>query len=196
MDRAKSCSTLESRAQQSLSAWVQQPNKGCCLLVFLRILAPNNQQNPPGGISMYFGLCRIFAQTLFHHSCLYLGADPGYSLGLARSKASAPQTILLPRPSPPPDPSATGASTASGRIAVFQPSQRGSGTEAKPNIPCTNKNRLQPHICHVFWSNLVCTAQSQPSRIKPWNCTLSPWYISPLRYLLLGPIHSHQFALP
>lgn len=80
-----------TQKQSSVTTKCGQLNKGCCLPVFIRILASNNQQDPPGGISICFGVCRIFAQTLlFHHPCLYLGADPGYSLGLARSKASAP----------------------------------------------------------------------------------------------------------
>lgn len=41
MERAKSCSILESRAQRPLSAWVQKTEQGLLPTGFIRILASN-----------------------------------------------------------------------------------------------------------------------------------------------------------
>lgn len=119
---------------------------------------------------------------LFHHSRLYLGADQATILALQEIKPlpdtgnAASHTLFLP------DPPATGASTASGRITVLHPLQRGSGAEARPDTPCTKKNPLSNHIfARLFGITWSAQHKYSPAQLNH-GIALSPWFISPLCY--------------
>lgn len=137
----------------------------------------------------------VFAEYLHRdccfitHVCIYV-LTQATPLVLQEAKGSAPGRQSCP---PPPDPPATGASTASGRITVFWALQRGSGTGAKPNILSTNKNPVSSHTSAIFfWHNLVCTAQQNETA----ELHLARGVLHLSLTLLLSPIHSHQLALP
>lgn len=160
-----------TQKQSSATTKCGQLNKGCCLPVFIRILASNNQQDPPGGISIYFGVCRVFAQTLlFHHSCLYLGADPGYSLGLARSKLSHTDNTASQTLSPSRYSCHRGQDSKWEDHSISAFAKRiWDGRKAKYPMH-KQKSSLQPYICHVF--GITWSAQHKHSPAK-LNCGIA-----------------------
>lgn len=124
----------------------------------------------------------VFAEYL-HRDCCFIAHICTYVLTQATPLVLQEAKGSAPCRQSPPDPPATGARTARGRITVFQALQRGSGMGAKPNISSTNKNPVSSHTFAIFfWHNLVCAAQAQPSRMKLQNCAWpAVFYISPLR---------------